>query len=125
EMREPDSFSQFAQTDGLRANLKRRSIRGAIFMASGSGFDVVIRLGAIAVLARLLGPEDFGLLAIVTAITGVLDGFKDLGLSTATVQRPEITHRQVSNLFWVNVLVGCGLALGFCVSAPLIAEFFA
>src|SRR5690606_6167185 len=106
------------------ANLKRKSIRSAIFMASGNGSEILIRFGALTMLVRLIPPDDFGLIAIVTALTGVLDGFKDLGLSTATVQRSEITHRQITNLFWVNVSVGCLLGLALCGAAPLIATFF-
>ena len=58
------------------------------------------------VLARLLVPQDFGLFAMVTTVMGFLRIFQDAGLSMATVQRQEITHAQVSNLFWVNVAVG-------------------
>ena len=58
------------------------------------------------VLARLLVPQDFGLVAMVTTVMGFLRIFQDAGLSTATVQRQEITHAQVSNLFWVNVALG-------------------
>jgi len=117
-------FQRFAGTEGARANLKQRSVRGALFVAAGGATDFVVRFGAIAVLARLLRPEDFGLIAMVTAVTSIVEGFRDLGLATATVQRPDITHRQVSNLFWVNAAAGAGFAACFCVSAPVIARFF-
>jgi PST family polysaccharide transporter len=123
-MSNTDRFSKFAQTDGIRANLKQKSIRGAVFMAGGNSAELVIRVLAIAVLARLLLPEEFGLIAMVTALTSILDGFRDFGLSAATVQRPDISHQQVSNLFWVNVSVGILLALLFSSAAPLIAAFY-
>lgn len=117
-------FERLAGTGAARAELKQRSVRGALFVAVGGATDFVVRFGAIAVLARLLHPEDFGLIAMVTAVTSVVEGFRDLGLATATVQRPAITHRQVSNLFWVNAAAGAAFALAFCALSPVIASFF-
>ena len=81
-------------------------------------------MGALVVLARLLGPKDFGLVGMVTALTGVLTWFRDFGLSAAAVQRPDITKDQHSNLFWVNVLIGALLALVTLAAAPAIAAFY-
>ncbi len=63
-------------------------------------------MGALVVLARLLGPKDFGLVAMVTALTNVLTVFRDFGLSAAAVQRSEVTEDQHSTLFWINILHG-------------------
>lgn len=76
------------------------------------------------VLARLLNPADFGIVAMVTAITGLGQAFADLGLSEATIQRPEITRKQVSNLFWINVGIGAALACITCGLAPVLAWFY-
>jgi PST family polysaccharide transporter len=119
-----EGFARFAGTDGVRANLKQRSVRGALFMASGAGLDFALRLVAVGILARLLVPEHFGLIAMVTALTGILEGVRDLGLATATVQRHHLTHGQVSNLFWVNVAAGCLFAALFCAAASPIADFY-
>jgi PST family polysaccharide transporter len=51
------------------------------------------------VLARLLNPADFGLVAMLMTVMGFLRVFKEAGPSTATIQREGITHAQVSNLF--------------------------
>jgi len=84
----------------------------------------LLQIGSTAVLARLLVPADFGLVAMVTAITGFMVIFKEMGLSVATVQRPEITHGEVSNLFWVNTGMGAGVMLLTMLLAPLIARFY-
>ncbi len=77
-----------------------------------------------AIIARILSPEDFGLIAMVAVFTGFIGQFKDLGLSMATVQRPDIKHDQVSTLFWINVAASIVLA-GIGVSiAPLVASFY-
>lgn len=99
-------------------------MRGAVFMASGGGLELLLRFGSIAVLARLLVPEDFGLVAMATALTAVLELIRDLGLATVTVQRHDITHRQVSNLFWVNAGAGLAFTLAFWALSPAIADFY-
>jgi PST family polysaccharide transporter len=79
---------------------------------------------ATVVLARLLKPADFGLVAMVTAITSLGTAFADLGLSEATIQRKEITHDQVSTLFWVNLAIGLGLMAITLALAPVLAWFY-
>ena len=81
-------------------------------------------MGSLMVLARLLGPKDFGLVGMVTAFTGVLSLFRDFGLSAAAVQRTTVTEEQISTLFWINVFVGALLALLTFAMAPFIAAFY-
>ena len=76
------------------------------------------------VLARLLTPQDFGLVAMVLTVTGFLKVFNDAGLSTATIQREGITHAQVSNLFWTNIALGGGISLLVAALSPAIAWFY-
>lgn len=83
-----------------------------------------LRLGALIIFARLLEPTDFGLVGMVTAITGVLSLFKDFGLSTATVQRASITDEQISTLFWLNLLLGVILWVACVAIAPALVAFY-
>jgi O-antigen/teichoic acid export membrane protein len=76
------------------------------------------------VLARLLSPSDFGLVAMVTVITEVFYVFKDLGLSYATIQEPKINHDQVSTLFWINLAFGIIVAAIIIMISPVIAWFY-
>jgi PST family polysaccharide transporter len=76
------------------------------------------------VLARLLTPQDYGLVAMVTAIVGFVALFKDMGLSMATIQNKDITHEQVSVLFWVNVGISILLGVVLCALAPVITRFY-
>jgi PST family polysaccharide transporter len=84
----------------------------------------VIQLASTAILARLLMPADFGIVAMVTAFTGLLWLLGDMGLAGATIQRPEITHKQVSTLFWINI--GFSLLISVVVAslAPVFAWFY-
>jgi PST family polysaccharide transporter len=111
-------------TDHLLANLRQRTISSGLVTAAAQGVQFFLNLAYIMVLARLLVPQDFGLVAMVTTVTGFLRIFQDAGLSMATVQRQEITHAQVSNLFWVNVAVGGVATLLVAASAPAVAWFY-
>ena len=83
-----DTFS----TEHLHANLKGRSLRGGLLTLGSQGTQFLFQSVATVMLARLLTPSDFGLVAMVTAITGLGQAFADFGLSEATIQRQEITH---------------------------------
>ncbi|HPT99091.1 MAG TPA: oligosaccharide flippase family protein, partial [Armatimonadota bacterium] len=99
-------------------------MRGGATVFASQAVLQCLSIGSSMVLARLLAPSDFGLLAMVTAVTGFAAIFRDMGLSMSTVQRQTITHAQVSTLFWINVAVGCGLALVLSAAAPLVAKFY-
>jgi len=105
-------------------DLKERAIRGGLARLAAQAANFVLRGGSLMILARLLGPKDFGLVGMVTAFTGVLVLLRDFGLSSATVQRTTVTKEQISTLFWINMVVGTLLALLAAVMAPLIAAFY-
>lgn len=119
-----DPHARHFATDHLMGDLKGRSVRGGAVTLSAQGVKFVLQLGSTAVLARLLTPADFGLIAMVTAITGFVAMFKDAGLSMATVQRAEVNHAQVSTLFWINVALSVVVMLVVAALSPLIAAFY-
>lgn len=104
--------------------LKKRTIYGGLIFGVSQGVRFLFYIATTIVLARLLLPEDFGLVAMVAALVSFLRFFKEAGLSTATVQRRDISNAQVSNLFWINLVLG-GIAATVCVAlSPLLAWFF-
>ena len=121
---EEDRHQEHFKTDHLLPNLRQRTISSGLVTAAAQGAQFFLNLGYIMVLARILVPQEFGLVAMVTTVTGFLHIFQDAGLSTATVQRHDITHAQVSNLFWVNVVVGGVTTLLVAASAPVVAWFY-
>lgn len=112
------------RTDHLMADLKGRSVRGGAITLAAQAVKFVLQLGSTVILARLLTPADFGLVAMVTAITGFVAMFKDLGLSQATVQRATINQQQVSTLFWINVALSAALMALVAGLSPLVAWFY-
>ena len=114
-----DRFARPATHD-----LKRKSVRGAIVIVAAQVAKVVMGAGTLVLLARLLSPEDFGLAGMAATLTNFLSMFRDAGLSAATVQRLEVTHGQVSTLFWINLAVGVGLSLCTVLLAPVLVHFY-
>jgi O-antigen/teichoic acid export membrane protein len=105
-------------------DLKERTLRGGAAKVIAQGANFFLRLASLMVLARLLDPKDFGLVGMVTAVTGVFSLFRDAGLSMVTVQRSTISHVEVSNLFWLNMAVGSVLACLSLAIAPILASFY-
>ena len=120
-----EKYRKLFTTGGLNQDLNRRALRGGAAVIGAEVLSSVLRIGATAVLARLLVPGDFGLLSMVTAISVFAERFKDLGLSDATVQSKDITHAQVTGLFWVNLLVCLGIAVVLASLSKTIAWFYA
>lgn len=114
----------FFDRDILKKDLKTKSLRSGAITITTQGLSFLIRMGSIMVLARILTPQDFGIIQMVAAITGFAQIFLNLGLSQATIQRDEINHEQVSNLFWVNFAVGTFLTLIIASSAKAVAWFY-
>ena len=119
-----DPQARYFQTDYLLKDLHGRAFRGGVVTLTGQAGKFLLQMISAVVLARLLMPRDFGLIAMVTSVTGFVAMFKDLGLSNATVQRAQITHAQVSFLFWINCALGVAATLIVATSAPVIAWFY-
>ena len=99
-------------------------VSGAAVMMTGRIAGFGASFVALAVVARILTPADYGLVAMVTSATAFFTVFSDFGLSLVTIQRPNLTSEQTSTLFWVNQ--GFGLLLGGLASclAPLLVSFY-
>jgi len=123
-MESSDLMEAHFATDHLLRDLRGRSISSGFVTALAQVAQFALNLASTMVLARLLAPQDFGLVAMVAAIMGFLRIFNDAGLSTATVQREGITHAQVSNLFWTNVALGGLVSVVLALCAPAIAWFY-
>jgi PST family polysaccharide transporter len=112
------------QTRHLLANLQSRTLSSGAVTAGAQIVKFVLSIASTMVLARLLPPEDFGLVSMVGALTSLLGLFKEAGLSTATVQRETISQEQVSNLFWINIALGAIIAFVGMVLALPVAWFY-
>lgn len=115
---------KFFSADHLKSGLRKRSVKNVRITLVAQALKLILQIGSIMILARLLEPSDFGLIAMVTIFTGLALQFMEGGLSMATIQRDHITHGQVSNLFWVNVLLGAALCVISILLSPIAAYIF-
>lgn len=104
--------------------LRRVAVRGAGVGVAAQGLVFGVQVIATAVLARLLIPEDFGLVAMVTTFSLLLASFGLNGFTEAVIQRPEIDHSLASNIFWINASAGVLLTIAFASAGPLLARLY-
>ncbi len=112
------------ETDHLQRDLRGRSVRGAAVTIFSQGARFLLQIGGMAVLARLLLPADFGVYGKTIALTGFITVIQTGGLSLATVQQAQISHGQVSTLFWLNVALGVTAASLVASLSPAMAWFY-
>jgi PST family polysaccharide transporter len=116
--------AQYLRTDDLKYELARRTAKGGAVTVGSQALKFLLSIVATMVLARLLTPDDYGLIGMVAVVTGFIAIFKDLGLGSATIQKEEVNADQISTLFWVNVLISFGLMLVTAATAPLVSWFY-
>jgi PST family polysaccharide transporter len=112
-------------TEAGLARLASATTRGLLWAYGSYIGGRLIVLGSIAVLAHLLAPEDFGLVALAIIVTDLLYTVSDLGLSQALVveKEEEVLERAETAFVW-SVALGAGLSLTTAVLSPLAARFF-
>lgn len=108
----------------LDFNLKEKSIRGGAVTLFSRGAKFVLQMVSTVILARILAPADFGMIAMVTAVTGFANTFSSLGLSTVTIQKEDISHAQVSTLFWINSGMGLLITAFVAGLSPIVSWFY-
>lgn len=108
----------------VETSLKDKTVTGVGWSAAdaflGQGVTFIVGL----VLARLLTPEEYGLIGIVTIFTTVMQGIVDSGFSNALIRKLSVTEDDYCTLFYFNLVVSVVLFGLFYFSAPSIARFF-
>lgn len=113
-------FEENKPYDGLG----RASLHSGVAFVVVRGINVFVQIASTILLARLLSPHDFGLVAMVLALIGFAPFLIDLGTSDAASQKKHISRVEISTLFWLNVAVGVLLAVFMVLASPFIARFF-
>lgn len=106
------------------STLKDAALRGGSWSAIAQVVTVTLQMLQMIVLARLLRPEDFGLVAMCTVVLGFARTFQDMGVSNAIIHRQDVSRDELSTLYWTNVLVGTVVTLALGLAAPAVAAFF-
>ncbi|MEP3145191.1 lipopolysaccharide biosynthesis protein [Qipengyuania citrea] len=119
---QPPDPGKIAFVDQRKVGGRARS--GALWSAAQILLRNGLALVITAILARILSPQDYGLVGMVATLTALLQVFANMGLSWATVRSAELNQKQVSGLFWINLGVGLLAWGGMVAAAPLIAQFY-
>lgn len=105
-------------------DLRRLAVRGAAASVSASGLCFLAQMIGTIVLARLLTPNDFGVVAMATTFSLFLGSIGLNGFTEAVIQFENLDHQTASNLFWFNTGAGLVLAIAFAAGGSLLAEFY-
>lgn len=105
-------------------SLARKSLSAALWNYGGNAIQLALQFSIGVILARLLGPEAFGLVAIALFLVGLGQLFADFGFSAAIIQARELDDRDVDFVFTMQVLSGALLTgAGFALAGPIAAFF--
>jgi lipopolysaccharide exporter len=104
--------------------LGRASARSVLWNGATFATSKLLVLVSTVVLARLLTPDDFGLVGIGLLIIGYLELANDFGISAAVVQNRDAPDRVANVAFWVNMALGSMLTVVGLAAAPIVADFF-
>ena len=107
-------------TDALKTKTLHAISWSFLERFSQQGIHFVISI----ILARLLLPEEFGLIAMLTIFMAIAESFINSGFGQALIQKQDITHTDECSIFYFNILVGFCAAGLLCLSAPCIADFY-
>jgi lipopolysaccharide exporter len=116
-------LNKIVQTQG--SSLKARSARGSLILATGSFFERGMGLVRTMILARILAPGDFGLMAIVMSVLAVLSSLTDIGIQQSIIRHPEGNKKEYLNVaWWIQVARAAGLFIAAFLIAPAICRFY-
>ncbi|MHB8840630.1 MAG: MOP flippase family protein [Candidatus Aquicultor sp.] len=105
-------------------SLKKQAVSGVKWTGTSTAVITVLRFLQLAILTRLLSPQDFGLMAMIMVVIGFTQAFVDMGISNAVIQRQDSTREQLSSLYWLNIISGI-VVFGLVVAAtPLVVGFY-
>ncbi|MBI5320211.1 MAG: lipopolysaccharide biosynthesis protein [Bradyrhizobium sp.] len=113
----------FAENKAV-AGLGRASLHSGVIFIAARGVNIFVQLASTILLARLLSPHDFGLVAMVLALVGFAPMLIDLGTADASTQKTQITQAEISTMFWLNVAISLVLTLLLIGSSEAIARSF-
>ena len=105
-------------------NIKHQLFSGVFYTALAKYSGIIISLVVAGILARLLSPDDFGVVAIATVIIAFFNLFTDMGISPAIVQHKSLTKEELSDIFSFTVWTGIGISILFFAASWLIAGYY-
>ena len=104
--------------------LKKQAASGVKWTTISTVISTILQFLQLAVLARLLSPEAFGLMAMITVVLGLGQAYADMGISNAIIHRLDTTMEQLSSLYWLNIIAGVIVFILLLISTPFVVIFY-
>ena len=104
--------------------MRGKALAGASFLGAGQALKIGLTFCSTIILARLLTPEDFGLIAMTATVTGFLMMFQNVGLDQAIIQARRVEPDHLDALFWTGAIFSALVALAIAAAAPFAAQFY-
>lgn len=103
---------------------KRKLLGGTFWTTLSAIISALVQIATLSVLSRFLAKTDFGIVAIVTTVYGLIQTFANLGFSVAIMHKKDLTTEEFSSLFWIQFIVFAIIYFACILFAPLIAKFY-
>lgn len=108
----------------MAKNIKTDALNGIKWTTVSSATTIAVQMTQVAILARLLSPEDFGIIGIASLSLTFTSLFLDMGLSNLVIQKQSISKEDTDSIFWFNIFSSLFFFLIIELSAPFIAHFY-
>ena len=105
-------------------SLKQDMIYGLVWSAIGKYSGLVVSIIISAILARLLSPNEFGIIAVATVIIHFLSIFSTFGIGPAVIQRKDLSEKDIDYIYSFSVFLSFFIAILFALSSPIIATIY-
>ena len=105
-------------------SLRQKTILGLFWTALSQGGRQITQFFVTIILAKLLSPNDYGILGMATVFVGFLSMFSGLGFESAIIQKQEVTDNELNSAFWLNLISSLSVTATLIICAPYIAEFY-
>src|SRR5690625_769553 len=106
------------------SSLETRTLKGLLWTFGGTAGQTIVNAVVVVVLARLLTPQEYGIIGAALIVVNLAQIFVQLGVGPALVQLPTISSRHIRTSITISILIGIGFGSLIAVFAPQFAAFF-
>jgi O-antigen/teichoic acid export membrane protein len=106
------------------SDLQSKAVKGIAVLGAGKGLGRVISFANTIILARILSPDDYGLMAMAMVVCGFIAFFNEIGLGSAIIQRKDITAKQLNGAFSISIVASILLYGLTYLLAPNVGKFY-
>ncbi len=120
----PPDKERWFHIDGVRSDLRARSVRSGAIALSARGTLILLNIGSVMVLARILRPEDFGVLAMILPVTILFNSIANFALQTSVIHDEHLDHAKASAIFRGAALRNLALAAIMAALGPVLGRVY-